>query len=262
MGKITGFMDYTRKTSTDVPPLERIENFNEFHVWLSREEQQTQAARCMDCGVPFCQAGMMIGGMASGCPLNKDYLYGTGNIYNLKAVGDWLFYVMSEYIQVDDPDGQGKNSFITLMNYMIYNTVTGELRELFPRNSVGESGAAPALISGTVYKNMIFVTLPEFAKDDDGAEKLVYVLRSYNVDNDKTTVLYTSDESFTSIAVTNKRIYISYMGGTEYKAYSVDRNGGDLRDEDDFYAPVVAYGNLGYCYHDANRRYALSLIHI
>ena len=63
MGKITGFMDYTRKTSTDVPPLERIENFNEFHVWLSREEQQTQAARCMDCGVPFCQAGMLIGGI-------------------------------------------------------------------------------------------------------------------------------------------------------------------------------------------------------
>ena len=71
MAKLTGFMDYTRKTSTDVPPLERIENFNEFHIWLSREEQQTQAARCMDCGVPFCQAGMMIGGMASGCPLNN-----------------------------------------------------------------------------------------------------------------------------------------------------------------------------------------------
>ena len=50
MAKLTGFMDYTRKTSTDVPPLERIENFNEFHSWLSREEQQTQAARCMDCG--------------------------------------------------------------------------------------------------------------------------------------------------------------------------------------------------------------------
>ena len=71
MGKTTGFMDYSRKTSTDVPPLERMENFDEFHIWLSREEQQTQAARCMDCGVPFCQAGMMIGGMASGCPLNN-----------------------------------------------------------------------------------------------------------------------------------------------------------------------------------------------
>ena len=35
MGKTTGFIDYTRKTSTDVPPLERIENFNEFHVWTA-----------------------------------------------------------------------------------------------------------------------------------------------------------------------------------------------------------------------------------
>ena len=34
MAKLTGFMDYTRKTSTDVPPLERIENFNEFHICL------------------------------------------------------------------------------------------------------------------------------------------------------------------------------------------------------------------------------------
>ena len=36
MGKTTGFMDYARKTSTDVAPLERLENFNEFHIWLSR----------------------------------------------------------------------------------------------------------------------------------------------------------------------------------------------------------------------------------
>ncbi len=71
MGKNTGFMEYRRKTSADIEPLERIENFNEFHIWLSREEQQVQAARCMDCGVPFCQAGMMIAGMASGCPLNN-----------------------------------------------------------------------------------------------------------------------------------------------------------------------------------------------
>ena len=42
MAKLTGFMDYTRKTSTDVPPLERIENFNEFHLALPTEEQQTR----------------------------------------------------------------------------------------------------------------------------------------------------------------------------------------------------------------------------
>ena len=71
MGKITGFMDYRRVTSSEVPPLARIETFDEFHVWLPPEQQQIQGARCMDCGVPFCQAGMMIGGMASGCPLNN-----------------------------------------------------------------------------------------------------------------------------------------------------------------------------------------------
>lgn len=71
MGKNTGFMEYQRQTSAELPPLERIENFNEFHVWLSREEQQIQGARCMDCGVPFCQAGMTLGGMTSGCPLNN-----------------------------------------------------------------------------------------------------------------------------------------------------------------------------------------------
>lgn len=71
MGKPTGFMEYARKTSTCLPPQERIQNFNEFHIPLSEEEQRIQGARCMDCGVPFCQSGMMICGMTSGCPLNN-----------------------------------------------------------------------------------------------------------------------------------------------------------------------------------------------
>ena len=71
MGKPTGFMEYERKTSVEISPKERIKNFNEFHIPLSKEEQKIQAARCMDCGVPFCQAGMMICGMTSGCPLNN-----------------------------------------------------------------------------------------------------------------------------------------------------------------------------------------------
>lgn len=71
MGKPTGFMEYGRKNNPAVMPLERIKNFHEFHTPLSMEERKTQGARCMECGVPFCQSGMMIGGMASGCPLNN-----------------------------------------------------------------------------------------------------------------------------------------------------------------------------------------------
>ena len=71
MGKPTGFLEYERKNNQAVEPLERIKNFNEFHTPMREKDRREQAARCMNCGVPFCQSGMMIGGMASGCPLNN-----------------------------------------------------------------------------------------------------------------------------------------------------------------------------------------------
>ncbi len=71
MGKPTGFLDYDRKTSAAEAPKERIKHFNEFHEHLPMEEQQKQGARCMECGVPFCQAGVTIAGMTSGCPLHN-----------------------------------------------------------------------------------------------------------------------------------------------------------------------------------------------
>ena len=63
MGKPTGFMEYQREEAPAFSVYERIKNFDEFHEPLSREEQQKQGARCMECGVPFCQSGMMLGGM-------------------------------------------------------------------------------------------------------------------------------------------------------------------------------------------------------
>ena len=71
MGKPTGFMDYERVDSKAVTPTQRIKNFKEFHKALPLEKQCEQAARCMDCGVPFCQSGKMLKGMISGCPLNN-----------------------------------------------------------------------------------------------------------------------------------------------------------------------------------------------
>lgn len=71
MGKPTGFLEIDRQNSREIKPEERIKNFNEFHKYLSRDEQSKQGARCMDCGVPFCQNGKMIQGMVSGCPLNN-----------------------------------------------------------------------------------------------------------------------------------------------------------------------------------------------
>ncbi len=71
MGKPTGFLDYRRKLPEDREPEERIKDWNEFHTHFNVKSLRTQGARCMDCGVPFCHAGMAIGRTSIGCPLNN-----------------------------------------------------------------------------------------------------------------------------------------------------------------------------------------------
>ena len=71
MGTPDGFLKYERKDAQAYDINERIKNYNEFHTPLSEREQKKQGERCMNCGVPFCQSGMKIGGMISGCPLNN-----------------------------------------------------------------------------------------------------------------------------------------------------------------------------------------------
>ena len=85
MGKPTGFLEYKRETAKVLPPKVRIANFKEFRTPLNKEKQKLQGARCMACGVPFCQSGMMIGGMVSGCPLNNLVPEWNDLIYN----GNW-----------------------------------------------------------------------------------------------------------------------------------------------------------------------------
>lgn len=85
MGKPTGFMDYKRQDKIAEAPESRIRHFQEFHTPLSKEEQELQGARCMACGVPFCQSGQMLNGMASGCPLHNLVPEWNDLIYN----GNW-----------------------------------------------------------------------------------------------------------------------------------------------------------------------------
>lgn len=71
MGKPTGFMDFEREENLSSSVSGRIKNYREFHTPLDAEQRRSQAARCMNCGVPFCQNGKPIKGMVSGCPLNN-----------------------------------------------------------------------------------------------------------------------------------------------------------------------------------------------
>ena len=71
MGKTTGFLEYARKDGPVRAESDRVNDFWEFHGELDGAERKRQAARCMDCGVPFCQAGALISGMTTGCPLHN-----------------------------------------------------------------------------------------------------------------------------------------------------------------------------------------------
>ncbi|MBC7637525.1 MAG: glutamate synthase, partial [Acetobacteraceae bacterium] len=62
MGKITGFLDIARHDRSYVPVAERLKTFSEFTQPLPPAEVAEQAARCMDCGIPFCH---------NGCPVNN-----------------------------------------------------------------------------------------------------------------------------------------------------------------------------------------------
>ncbi|MFM7460820.1 MAG: glutamate synthase subunit beta [Burkholderiales bacterium] len=62
MGKVTGFKEFDRLGEPALPAAERVKNYKEFVLHLSDEQAKMQGARCMDCGIPFCQ---------SGCPVNN-----------------------------------------------------------------------------------------------------------------------------------------------------------------------------------------------
>ena len=64
MGKFTGFMEYTRTERPVVSARERLTGFGEFHRELNMAQRREQGARCMNCGVPFCQSEY-------GCPLHN-----------------------------------------------------------------------------------------------------------------------------------------------------------------------------------------------
>jgi glutamate synthase (NADPH/NADH) small chain len=71
MGKPTGFLDFPREPMHDRPELERIRDWVPMHLPVLEQTLREQGGRCMDCAVPFCHTGKLMGGAASGCPVNN-----------------------------------------------------------------------------------------------------------------------------------------------------------------------------------------------
>jgi glutamate synthase (NADPH/NADH) small chain len=76
MGKITGFLEFDREDRHYAPVAERVKNYNEFVIPLPEDKTREQAARCMDCGIPYCH---------NGCPVNNQIPDWNDLVYK----GDW-----------------------------------------------------------------------------------------------------------------------------------------------------------------------------
>tara|TARA_R100001369_G_scaffold26921_1_gene48638 strand:+ start:36756 stop:38222 length:1467 start_codon:yes stop_codon:yes gene_type:complete len=63
MGKVTGFLEFKRKSEDYEPVENRLDNYKEFTVKLKESELKDQGARCMDCGIPFCHSGCPLGNL-------------------------------------------------------------------------------------------------------------------------------------------------------------------------------------------------------
>lgn len=73
MGKVTGFLEIDRQDRSYTPASDRIRHYNEFVIPLSESDVERQAARCMDCGIPFCHTG---------CPVNNQIPDWNDLVYN------------------------------------------------------------------------------------------------------------------------------------------------------------------------------------
>ena len=62
MGKVSGFLEYTREAPTRRPIVERVNDYFEVYLDFPDDKVRTQGGRCMDCGIPFCHTG---------CPLTN-----------------------------------------------------------------------------------------------------------------------------------------------------------------------------------------------
>src|SRR5436190_17116752 len=85
MGKITGFLEIERDDRDYLPVEERVKSWREFVMPLSEKETREQAARCMDCGIPYCHGTGSVAPGSPGCPVNNQIPDWNDLVYK----GDW-----------------------------------------------------------------------------------------------------------------------------------------------------------------------------
>src|SRR5262245_37500972 len=97
MGKVTGFLEIDRQVHKYEPASDRVRHFREFTLPMSDKEVEKQAARCMDCGVPYCHG-------PTGCPIHNQIPDWNDLVYN----GDWESAIRNLHSTNNFPEWTGR----------------------------------------------------------------------------------------------------------------------------------------------------------
>ncbi len=85
MGKVTGFLEFERHDRVYEPVADRVKTWKEFVVPLNEQDLRNQAARCMNCGIPYCHGTGSVQPGTPGCPVNNQIPDWNDLVYN----GNW-----------------------------------------------------------------------------------------------------------------------------------------------------------------------------
>src|SRR5260370_5977963 len=85
MGKVTGFLEIERHDRKYAPVPERVKSYQEFVIPLSEKDTRDQAARCMNCGIPYCHGTGSVAPGTPGCPVNNQI----PDFNDLVYAGNW-----------------------------------------------------------------------------------------------------------------------------------------------------------------------------
>jgi len=204
MGKPTGFLEFTRELPVDKEPLERIQNWEEFHLHLPEETLRNQGARCMDCGTPFCHTGELISGMASGCPVNNlipewndliyrglwkealDRLHKTNNFPEFTGRVCPAPCEGSCVLGINNPPVTIKNIECSIIDHgWDQGWVTPQPPEKRTGKKVAIVGSGPAGLSAAAQLNKAGHTVTVYEKDDRPGGLLMYGIPNMKLDKEE-----------------------------------------------------------------------------
>ena len=201
MGKATGFLDYSRKANEKISPLDRIKNFEEFYKYNSKEEREKQAARCMNCGVPFCASALELKGMVTGCPLhnlipewndnlyNKNYAHALSRLLKTNPFPEFTGRVcpaLCEKACINGMDGEAVTIHDNELFLIEEGFKTGKLTAKIPSARSGKkvavigSGPAGLAVAEKLNKRGHLVTI--FERDDNIGGLLMYGIPNMKLD--------------------------------------------------------------------------------